>query len=287
MTVAPDERIVIAASERRPAVLEIIDAARDRLVLSLFRCSDAAVLDALARARARGTRVEALVTRRAKKSVGKLKKLRRFLQKIGAEVHEYADPVVKYHAKYMVADGAVAAVASFNFTRKCFTRTCDFLVVSRDPDLVSGLERLFDTDRQAAGAALPDEMTDRLIVAPGRARLQLSRVLGGARRSIRIVDRKLSDAKMLALLSEREAAGVAVHVLRERTLDGLDAHGKLLLVDDEIAVVGSLPLSAIGLDFRREVAVQVRDPHAVQALGRLFDVWPARAGKAEPASELR
>ena len=52
-------------------------------------------------------------------------------------MHAYTDPVVKYHAKYLVADDGPAVVASLNFTRKCFRKTCDALVVTHDPAVVS------------------------------------------------------------------------------------------------------------------------------------------------------
>ena len=56
----------------------------------------------------------------------------------------YSDAVVKYHAKYLVADEGPAIVASCNFTRKCFERTCDAIVVTYDPDVASGLRALMD-----------------------------------------------------------------------------------------------------------------------------------------------
>jgi len=48
-------------------------------------------------------------------------------------LHAHADPVVKYHAKYLVADEGPALVASLNFTRKCFAKTMDAIVVTHDP----------------------------------------------------------------------------------------------------------------------------------------------------------
>ena len=56
-------------------MLGVIGAAKRRLVLSLFRCDDFAVLDALAAALERGCDVEALLTKRAKGGKKRLKKL--------------------------------------------------------------------------------------------------------------------------------------------------------------------------------------------------------------------
>ena len=49
--------------------------------------------------------VTALVTSRAKGGPQKLQKLCRKLEDTGAAVSQYSDPVVKYHAKYLVLDG--------------------------------------------------------------------------------------------------------------------------------------------------------------------------------------
>ena len=60
------EKLVLDAAERKPALLRVIGGARRRLVLSLFRCDDFSILDALAAALERGCEVEALLTKRAK-----------------------------------------------------------------------------------------------------------------------------------------------------------------------------------------------------------------------------
>ena len=111
-------------------MLDIIAHARSRLVLSLFRCNDYGVLDAIAAALERGVKVEAILTKRAKGGKKSLRKLWEALAEMGAVVHWYADPVVKYHAKYVVADSSRAMIATLNPTRKCFSRTWDFVFVS-------------------------------------------------------------------------------------------------------------------------------------------------------------
>jgi len=104
-------------------VLGVIRGARARIWLSLFRCNDDAVFTELTAAAARGVAVEVLVTSRASGGQKKIAKLWRALERTGAVVHAYTDPVVKYHAKYLVADEGPAVVASLNFTRKCFQKT--------------------------------------------------------------------------------------------------------------------------------------------------------------------
>ena len=60
------ERITLHPEERRDTVIQVIRSARERLILSLFRCSDYLILDELAEAVLRKVRVEAILTPRAK-----------------------------------------------------------------------------------------------------------------------------------------------------------------------------------------------------------------------------
>ena len=264
-----DARIVLAPEERRDTVLAVIGGARSRLILSIFRCNDFKVLDAVGEAVQRGVQAEVLLTGRAKGGKRKLQELSEILENLGASVRSYVDPVVKYHAKYVVADDSRALVASLNFTRKCFTRTCDFLVVTRDPAVTDGLRRLFEADWSGPSAVFPEDLTPRLVVGPERARTQLTHLLEQARRSIRIIDPKLSDPAMIELLKARRADGIAV-TIGDGAAGGLIPHGKLILVDDQVAVIGSLALSALSLDFRREVSLVVRDRKAVARLVDFF-----------------
>src|SRR5262245_59504047 len=113
------DRLILAPDARRDAVLQLIRSARRTLILSMFRCDDFAIVDELASAVERGVHVRILITQRARGWKEKLKELTALLRSLGAEVLPYEDPVVKYHAKYIVADEGLALVTSLNFTRKC------------------------------------------------------------------------------------------------------------------------------------------------------------------------
>jgi phosphatidylserine/phosphatidylglycerophosphate/cardiolipin synthase-like enzyme len=269
---------VLEPAERRAAMLRLIGAARRRLVLSLFRCDDLEVLDALAGALERGVVVHALLTMRAKGGRKRLRKLWDALEEMGAVVSWYADPVVKYHAKYLVADDGPAMVTTLNPTRKCFTRTWDAVLVTYDDAVVRSLLHLFHADTAGRPPSLGRRFSRRLVVGPERARSDVHGLIRGARRSIRILDHKLSDPEVVALLRERRAAGVAVSVLGPTLAGSLEPHGKLMIIDESQALVGSLALSTLSLDFRREVALVVDDSAAVRRLNAAYQELSARAG---------
>jgi len=265
------ELVILSPGERRDTLLHVIRRAKRRLTFSLFRCDDHKVLNELAEAHERGVRVEALVTPTAKGWDKRLNDLRELLSDLGAEVHRYEGPGAKYHAKYLVADDSTAVVASLNFTQKCFNDTCDFLLVSHDPRLIGSLRRLFEADCRPPGSPFPRNLSERLIVGPEHARDRITALIKQAKRRIRIIDHRMADEEMMALLRARSNAGVTVEILKDREIGGLRSHGKMLLIDDAIAVVGSISLSGPSLDDRREVAVIVRQPEAVARLTKFFD----------------
>jgi phosphatidylserine/phosphatidylglycerophosphate/cardiolipin synthase-like enzyme len=271
------DRIITSTAERRNVVLDVIRQAKKRIGLSLFRANDEAVFAELERAVDRGVQIDVLVTSRAKGGRKKLKKLWRALEATGVSIHAYTDPVVKYHAKYLIADDGPALVSSLNFTRKCFNKTCDAILVTYDPAVVAGLLRLMQADRE--GRPFPDDLPPRLIVGPERARRQLTALIEQARTSIKLIDAKVSDPGLATLLNARRAAGVSVELYEARRYADLISHGKIMLIDGRLAVVGSLAMAALSLDFRREVAVVVEEPAAVAEVEALFKFLAAAAAK--------
>ena len=267
------DRVVTSVEDRRGTILDVIEGARKSIRLSLFRCNDPAILEALAAASSRGVAVDILLTSRAKGVATKLSKLVSKLEKGGATVHAYKDPVVKYHAKYLVADDGPAVVASFNFTRKCFEKTFDAAVVTHDPAVVAGLDALMAADCE--GAPLPADVSPRLIVGPERARTQFTALVESAKTSIRLLDKKLSDPDLVTLLNAKRDAGLTVDVFASKRIGSLKSHGKMMVIDDRVAVVGGLAIAAISLDFRREVAIVVNDPAAVAGVVETFRTMDA------------
>ncbi|HYR91211.1 MAG TPA: phospholipase D-like domain-containing protein [Terriglobia bacterium] len=264
------DHLILAPAARRNAVVEFMRSAQRCLTLSMFRCDDLAVIDEVAAAVKRNAEVRVLITHRARGWKQRLKELGALLESTGATVHRYNGPLMKYHAKYIIADNGRALVSSLNFTRKCFESTCDFLVFSEDPAVVAGLNLVFDNDRGQPASPLP-ELTDRLIVGPDHARQRLTQLLGEARTSIRIIDHRVIDPKMVSLLLEKQKEGVLVQVVGQGPMGGLISHGRMILVDNRVAAIGSIHLSPPSLDSRREVAIVVRDQENIRELNDFFD----------------
>lgn len=269
MRIQMAEKVVVKPSKRREKVIEFIVSAKESLLLSVFRCDDFGVLDALGEAAARGVNVEALMTGRAKGWGQRLAPLASCLERMGVKVRQFPRTVPKYHAKYMVADGRRALIGTLNLTAKCFRRTRDFMLVTDDAEVAQRLTAMFRAD--AAGMVGGREAAcDRLIAGPEMARARVEELLRGARRSIRIMDHKLSDEGVLALLRERQRAGVSVEIQSGDGGGEYVPHGRLIVVDGRVAVFGSFSLTQKSLDMRRELAVMVTRPELVAKLEKQF-----------------
>jgi phosphatidylserine/phosphatidylglycerophosphate/cardiolipin synthase-like enzyme len=282
--IAPEpDQVILAIKQRRETVLQVIRSARERLLISVFRCTDVAVLDAIGEALNRKVDVRFLMTPRARGWEKRLKALGSYLESMGAKVHPYSDPVVKYHAKYLLADDGPALITSLNLTAKCFAATCDFILLTHDSEVVAGLRELFEVDWLAPHSTLSAHVSPRLIVGPEQARVQFTALLQSASRSIHIIDHKLDDPAIQALLKSKKAQGVDVQVLGQGNLGGLLAHGKLMIVDGRIAAIGSMAQTALSLDFRREIAVTVEEPRCVRKLKNFFRLLASGREFMEPA----
>lgn len=278
-TVTGSDSLALAPIERRRALVDLVRSARRRLALTLVRWNDAEVMDEIGAAVDRGVLVDALLSQQARGSRGEPGGLAGLLERMGVRVHVYTDPAVRYHAKILIADDGPALIGSFNLTRRCLSRTCDFCVTTWDPAVVAETWQLFEHDCGGGlpGAVVPD---GRLLVAPGSLRGALTTLIERASRSIWIVDHKLRDPSMLSLLDARRAEGVAIDLLGASRVLPYRAHGRLLLIDESTAVIGSASLSRSSLDERREIAIVVSDPALVARLCA-FVRWAADRDRDE------
>ena len=237
----------------------------------MYRCDDLAIVDELAASARRGINVQILMTQLAPRGWDeRLKDLANLLRNLGTDVRLYESSVMKYHDKYVVVDDAFALVTSANLIRKSFETTCDYLLFTESPHIVEGLKKLFENDFSTRALPFP-HITDRFIVGPEGARQRLTEIIASARKSIDIIDRRLTDPQILELLKARADDGVSVRIVGEQRTDGLTTHGRMILIDGQIAVLASMHLAAASLDSRRELAIVLEDAPVVQELNAYFE----------------
>jgi phosphatidylserine/phosphatidylglycerophosphate/cardiolipin synthase-like enzyme len=120
-------------------VREAIEAARERVEVAVYKLEEHSVRSALADAMERGVAVRILADAREARTreseVG-------WLARRGARVRVWSRG--KLHAKLVLIDAALAIQSSANLTESAQHRNLELTMLSRTPDEVARMQRLFD-----------------------------------------------------------------------------------------------------------------------------------------------
>jgi len=136
----------------------------------------------------------------------------------------------------------------------------------------------------------------RLIWCPNNGRDRIAAFIDSAKKSLLLQNERYQDTIIIERLVRAANRGVSIHILAKaphslkmeklvegvgglrimndvgakvHKLKGLKLHAKMILADNERAVVGSINLAPGSFDARRELALEVDSHHVV---GRLVDV---------------
>lgn len=275
-------------------VVQAIRKAKTSVAICVFRLDRGEIEQALAAAVQRGVAVSALIAHTNRGGEGALRKLEQRLLAAGATVSRTADDLVRYHAKYLIADNALH-VFGFNFTKLDIDKSRSFAISTKDRRAVAEALKLFtaDTNRQPYTPG-----RTHLVVSPETSRAALSAFIKGARRELCIYDVKVSDPAMVKLLNERAAAGVDVRVIGtvkggsdavRVCRPGMRLHVRAIVRDGLRAFVGSQSLRKEELSSRREVGLLVNNPTVAKRLLQVFEAdwaeWGAKAAEKEKEKE--
>jgi cardiolipin synthase len=150
-TPLPDPAIIIGATlpgaEILPMVLAAVASARRTLDVAMFTLTDAAAVDAIEAAFARGVAVRVLLDPSERPSDPSAASLRAH----GVAVRLYASSGEKLHAKAAVADGRSLILGSANWTVSGFEHNHELDVAVPDDAVIAGaVEDQFDSDWEAS-----------------------------------------------------------------------------------------------------------------------------------------
>jgi cardiolipin synthase len=268
-------------------VVRAIRKAKTTLSICIFRIDRGEIEQALAAAVQRGVAVSALIAHTNRGGDNALRKLELRLLEIGATVSRTADDLVRYHAKYMIADN-VLHVFGFNFTKLDIDKSRSFAIATKDRKAVAEALKLFtaDNNRQPYSPG-----RSHLIVSPETSRSSLAAFIKGARKQLCIYDLKVTDPAMVKLLNDRAAAGVQIRIIGgvKGTSEAVRVckpkkriHIRAIIRDGRRAFVGSQSLRKEELSARREVGLLVNNPTVARRILQVFEAdWAEWAKKIE------
>src|SRR5712692_10371619 len=257
--------LVVLPDDSTKPVLRAIGTASKSLRAKMFVLSDPTVVQALVAARRRGVKVQVMLNRAAHGGNEKNEFARAELLRAGVEVAHGNPEFSVTHEKSMVVDDAIAFVKSFNWATKNFRATRDYAVITSHKREVREIADCFDADwhRQRFRPGEPS----RLIWCPG-GRDRFVRVIDEAKHTLYIQNDRYRDLLILEHLIRAARRGVKVRVMARppHKLKHLKLHGKAVLADGVVAIVGSINFSPGSFSDRRELAIEVRDPDVVERL---------------------
>lgn len=287
-------KIIVQPDAGVVPVVQAIRKAKKTIDVCIFRFDIDEIERALAAAVQRGVRVRALIAHTNRGGEARLRKLELRLLAAGLTVSRTADDLLRYHAKYMVADDTLH-LFGFNFTKSDILKSRSFAVATRDRKAVAEALKLFEADctRQTYKPS-----PSHLVVSPETARATLTTFIKKARRELAIYDTKVHDPAMVKLLKELAAKGVKIRVIGSvkkadasieiRPLRVMRLHVRTIVRDGTSAFVGSQSLKKEELDARREVGVLVNNPAVTRKLMQVFEEdWADTATKEERKEEQK
>ncbi|MEY3964800.1 MAG: hypothetical protein RLZZ106_2055 [Cyanobacteriota bacterium] len=302
------QRLLVMPDDGGQAVVELIDQAREQLLLKQFKLQSDAVQQALRRARERGVQVRVMLNPHTSGGDRWNDEAFALLQAWGIEVQWTSESFPVTHEKSMVIDGAMALVATFNLSEKYFTETRDYGVISHDPPVVAEVMAGFEADWHRR--FFVPRLDVGLVWSSAHSRGQMARVIDSARKTLWIQHPKFVDAVILERIVAARGRGVKVRVLcggkhglsdwdvydtfsslrvmelfgvKIRRQKQLKLHAKLILVDGGAAMTGSMNIDRSAFDVRRELGIEVDAPAVVERLERIFKAdWEAAKPYSAP-----
>jgi phosphatidylserine/phosphatidylglycerophosphate/cardiolipin synthase-like enzyme len=266
-------------------VVRALRKARRQIDICIFRLDRQEIEKALASAVQRGVKVRALIARTNRGGESRLRKLEQRLLEAGVTVTRTGDDLLRYHAKYMIADDTLH-LFGFNLTKLDIEKSRSFGIATRDRRTVQEALKLFEAD----STRQPYTPTrSNLVVSPDSARTALAAFIKGARKQLAIYDAQVQDRQMIKLIKERAARGVDVRIigklkgpadqLRVLPLKPWRLHVRAMVRDGTRAFVGSQSLRKAELDNRREVGLLINSRAAAREILTIFEAdWKESGG---------
>jgi len=183
------------------------------------------------------------------------------------------------HQKTLILDNDKAIIMTFNFTHSTFKNERNVGLVIDNPKRVKAIQTIFDADWNHVQAINTDA---DIILSPNDSRDKLLTLIQKAKHSIRIYAQNISDYKMILALENAARRSVNVEIITSNENVKLSQvhvyynkkfiiHAKILMIDNKIAVIGSINLTRASLDNNRELSVITRDANVIAELNALFD----------------
>jgi cardiolipin synthase len=284
-------RLIVLPDDTADAILAPINAARHSMNIRMFLFTDPSLINAVIAAKRRGVKVRVMLNPARRDGTSANAAAREILKEAGIAVRDSSAEFAVTHQKSMVIDDKVGFIESLNWETRDLTVTRDYAVETTMKAEVAEMVRCFDAD-WAEMPFEPDADSD-LIWCPNNGRQRIAAFIDSAKKTLWLQNERYQDMVIIERLVRAINRGVRVRIMaralhklkrkklfegvsglrivhdvgaKVRTLRDLKLHGKIMIADDERAIVGSINLSPGSFDDRRELAIETASGHVLKRL---------------------
>ncbi len=283
-----DELIIEPEAGRAP-LLNAIEHATSSVDLVMYGFTDETFVHALIQAKKAGKQVSVLLEPQPYKAASENTNVIRQLRAEHINLI-WPDKIFKLtHQKTFILDQQTAIVMTFNLTHSSFSRERNFALIITDPNEVKEITHVFNADmnHQQSSVDNPD-----LLWSPNNSREKMLQFIQSAHSTIKIYAQDITDYQLIGALANAARHGIEVKILLsvspEKSHSGkfnylkkagviihnsrdYYIHAKVILIDDQKAILGSINFTKPSLNNNRELSVITKDPRVIRQLKDTFD----------------
>jgi phosphatidylserine/phosphatidylglycerophosphate/cardiolipin synthase-like enzyme len=283
--------LIVLPDDTAQPILDALAGAQRSVNIRMFLFTDPTLLKAVVAAKRRGVHVRVMLNPARRSGESENKEARKTLADAGIDVRDSSPAFAVTHQKSMVIDDATGFVESLNWEPRDLTETRDYAVVTTHGIEVAEMVKCFDVDW--AHKKFHHDPNSRLIWCPNNGRERIAEFIDSAKDTLWLQNERYQDAVIVERLVRAIERGVHVHIMaraphtlkKDKLVEGVGAlrimrdvgakihrlkgmklHGKMLLADDQRAIVGSINLAPGSFDARRELAIETDAHHVVHRL---------------------
>jgi phosphatidylserine/phosphatidylglycerophosphate/cardiolipin synthase-like enzyme len=288
--------IIILPDDSAKPLLDAIHQATQSIRVKMFLFSDPSLLESIIAAHKRGVKVRIMLNPERRSGEKENADSRKVLTAAGVEVLDSNPAFDLTHEKSMVIDDKWAFVESLNWQTENLTTTRDYAVITSHKHEVAEVTECFEADWHRTKFTPGNH--SHLIWCIGNGRQRLGQLIDSAKHSLFLQNERYQDPTIIEHLVRAHTRGVKIHIMarpphklkKDKLIEGVSGlrilqdlgvkihklkhiklHAKLLFADDARAIIGSINLAPGSFDSRRELAIQVDDPHIVHRLKKTLE----------------
>ncbi len=293
----PVPHVIVQPDDGAASVLDFIRQARETLLIKQFTFTQPELMKAVVERKNAGVAVRVMLNPNRSSGERANDATFEYFKSNGVALKWASPEFYVTHEKSIVVDGKAVLIATFNLCEKYFTVTRDYGVILREPAKVAQVAEGFQADWDERKDWHPSEDSG-LIWSNNNSRKAMSMFMDSARHSLDIQHPKFVDTTILDRILAAADRGVKVRVLcggrhgisewdildtfsslrvlhragiKVHKQKNLRLHAKLLLADQDRALIGSMNIDRSAFDLRRELGTHISDPGAMTRLLSVFE----------------